>query len=113
VAVIAGAIMVLVCVLVGFTMAGGKIGALVHVSEFITIGGAATGALIMASSKKVISDLFRGVMQALKGSAYGKPTCVELFQLLYALAHQVRQEGLLALDPTSPARMRARCSVST
>jgi chemotaxis protein MotA len=104
VAVVIGAILVLVAVLVGFTMAGGKIGALVHVSEIITIGGAALGALITMSSKKVIKDLVRGVIQAVKGSAYGKKTCVELFQLLYALARQVRQEGLLALDShiTSP-----------
>ncbi len=97
-AVIIGAILVLVAVLVGFTMAGGKVGTLVHISEVITIGGAAFGALIMMSSKKVIKDLFRGVLQAIKGSAYGKATCVQLFQLLYALSRQVRQEGLLALD---------------
>jgi chemotaxis protein MotA len=98
VAVIVGAILVLVAVLVGFSMAGGKVGALMHLSEVVTIGGATLGALIMMSSKKVIMDLLRGVLQTIKGSAYGKPACNELFQLLYALARQVRQEGLLALD---------------
>lgn len=79
-------------------MAGGKIAALIHLSEFITIGGAAIGALVMMSPKKVIVDLFRGVMQTIKGSPYGKATCTELFRLLYSLARLVRQEGLLALD---------------
>jgi chemotaxis protein MotA len=104
VAVIIGGIVVLASVLVGFTMAGGKIEALLHVSEFITIGGAAFGALILMTPKKVIKDLVRNVIQALKGSAYGKPACSELFGLLYALARLVRQEGLLALDThvTSP-----------
>ncbi len=96
--VIGGGALVLICVLVGFTMAGGKIGALIHVSEFITIGGAALGALIMMSPKKVIVDLIRGLIQLVKGSLYGKPVCSELFRLLYALARLVRQEGLLALD---------------
>src|SRR5580700_9992540 len=79
-------------------MAGGKIGALIHPSEFVTIGGATLGALILMSPKKILSDLFRGILQAFKGSLYAKPTCNELFRLLYALARLVRQEGLLALD---------------
>lgn len=96
--VIAGGVIVLVAVLVGFSMAGGKVGALIHLSEFITIGGAAFGALIMMSPIKVIKDLIRGILQTLKGSPYGKATCTDLFRLLYALARLVRQEGLLALD---------------
>jgi len=98
VVVIAGGVIVLVAVLVGFSMAGGKVGALIHLSEFITIGGAAIGALIMMSPVKVIKDLIRGVLQTIKGSPYGKATCSELLRLLYALARLVRQEGLLALD---------------
>ncbi|MBY0457254.1 MAG: flagellar motor stator protein MotA, partial [Gemmataceae bacterium] len=47
---------------------------------------------------RVLKDIVRGVLQTLKGSAYGKPACVELFKLQYALARLVRQEGLLALD---------------
>jgi chemotaxis protein MotA len=104
VVVIAGAVMVLAAVLIGFSMAGGHPHALLHLSEFVTIGGASIGALIVMSPKKVIGDLIRGVVQTLKGSPYGKAACVELFQTFFALARQVRQEGLLALDGhvTSP-----------
>jgi len=91
-------LVVLISVLVGFSMAGGKVGALIHLSEFVTIGGATFGALIIMAPVKVIKDLIRGIMQTLKGSAYGKATCTELFKLLYSLARLVRQEGLLALD---------------
>jgi chemotaxis protein MotA len=98
VVVIGGALVVLISVLVGFSMAGGKIGALIHLSEFVTIGGATLGALLIMSPMKVIKDLLRGILQTLKGSAYGKATCSEMFKLLYALARLVRQEGLLALD---------------
>ena len=96
--VIVGAVIVLVSVLVGFSMAGGKVGSLIHLSEFVTIGGATFGALVIMSPLKVIKDLFRGVLQTVKGSPYGKATCAELFKLLYSLARLVRQEGLLALD---------------
>jgi chemotaxis protein MotA len=98
VVVIVGAIIVLGAVLTGFSMAGGSVGSLIHLSEFVTIGGASLGALIVMSPKKVLKDLFRGLLQTVKGSPYGKPTCLELFGLLYAIARLVRQEGLLALD---------------
>ncbi|AMV25037.1 Motility protein A [Gemmata sp. SH-PL17] len=109
--VIVGAVIVLVSVLVGFSMAGGKVAALIHLSEFVTIGGASFGALILMSPVKVIKDLVRGVLQTIKGSSFGKAACVDLLKLQYALARLVRQEGLLALDthvtnPDSSALLR-------
>ncbi len=96
--VVGGCVIVLVAVLVGFSMAGGRVGALIHLSEFVTIGGASFGALIIMSPKKVLVDLIRSVIQIIKGSPYTKPTYVELFALLYALTQMVRREGLLAID---------------
>src|SRR5438270_9625270 len=97
-AVIVGLIMVLGAVLLGFNMAGGHVGALVHLSEFVTIGGSSFGALIIMSPKKVLVDLVRGVIQVIKGTPYNKQMCTELFQLLYDLARLARREGILALD---------------
>jgi chemotaxis protein MotA len=96
--VVVGIIIVLSAVLIGFTMAGGHVGALIHPSEFITIGGAAFGALVVMSPKKVLVDLFKAVLQLLKGSPYNKATYVELFKLLYVLAKLVRRDGMLALE---------------
>ena len=96
--VIIGGVIVMGAVLVGFSMAGGKPMSLLHLSEFVTIGGATVGALIIMSPFKVIKDILRGIMTTLKGSPYGKPTCLELFRVLYALARVVRQEGALGLE---------------
>ncbi len=96
--VIGGCIIVLVAVLVGFSMAGGHVGALLHPSEFVTIGGASFGALIIMSPKKVLLDLVRSVILVVKGSPYTRPMYLELFALLFALTQLVRREGLLALD---------------
>jgi len=96
--VIIGLVIVLVAVLVGFTMAGGHIGALIHLSEFVTIGGASLGALIIMSPKKVLLDLVRGMIQVIKGSPYNRKTYVELFELMYSIAWLVRREGIIALD---------------
>ncbi len=97
-AVIAGCIVVLGAVLAGFMMAGGHVGALIHLSEFVTIGGASLGALLVMSPKKVLMDLIRAVLQLLKGSPYSRQTYGELFQLLYALARMVLRDGVLSLD---------------
>jgi chemotaxis protein MotA len=96
--VVGGLVFVIIAVLVGFSMAGGHIGALLHPSEIVTIGGASLGAAIVMSPKKVLADLARGVLQAVKGTPYGKATYTELFELLYELTRTARREGILALD---------------
>lgn len=96
--VIFGCIFVLGAVIAGFTMAGGKVGALIHLSEFVTIGGSALGALIIMSPKKVLVDLMRGMIQVLKGSPYNRRTYFELFGLLFEITRTVRRDGMLALE---------------
>ena len=59
-------------ILIGYTMAGGHIHALIHLSEFITIGGAAIGAMIISSPPKVLMDMMRSLLQFLKGTPYNK-----------------------------------------
>lgn len=93
-----GTVLVFVAVLVGFTMAGGNVGALIHPSELVTIGGASLGALIVMSPKKVLTDLVRGLIQVMKGSPFGKAMYADLFKLLYALSRLARRDGLIALD---------------
>jgi chemotaxis protein MotA len=97
-AVIIGGVMVLAAVLIGFSMAGGHVHALIHPSEFVTIGGSTFGALVIMSPKKVLIDLFRGVLQGIKGSPYNKALCIDLCKLLYGLARVVRQDGVLGLE---------------
>jgi chemotaxis protein MotA len=95
---IGGCLVVLIAVLVGFTMSGGHIGALLHPSELVTIGGASLGALIIMSPKQVLVDLVRSIVQVVKGTPYNRATYVELFDLLYSAARITRRDGLLALE---------------
>ena len=97
-AVILGGIFVIVSILIGFSMAGGKVGALIHISEFITIGGASLGAMVIMAPRKVLGDLARGLLQFLKGSPYNKAAYVELLGLFNTLAKMIRRDGLLSLD---------------
>ncbi len=96
--VIVGFIVVLGAVLGGFSMAGGHVGALLHISEFIVIGGAALGALIVMSPKKVILDIVKGLLQTLKGAPYDRKAYEELIKALYEMFMLGRREGMIALE---------------
>jgi len=96
--VIVGCIVVIGAVLAGFTWAGGHVGALIHPSEIVTIGGASFGAMIVMSPKKVLVDLFKGLVQAVKGSPFNKVMYADLFRLMYDLLRTARREGLLGLE---------------
>jgi chemotaxis protein MotA len=64
----------------------------------LTIGGAALGAMIVMSPTKVLFDLVRGIIQAVKGSPFNKQTYQELFKALYDLLRTARREGLMILE---------------
>lgn len=96
--VVVGCIVVIGAVLAGFTWSGGHIGALIHPAEIVTIGGASMGALIMMSPKKVLVDLMRGVMQAMKGAPFNKGAYRDLFGLLYDIMSVARRDGMLGLE---------------
>lgn len=96
--VLGGLGIVMACVLIGYTMAGGHIHALIHPSEFVTIGGASLGALVIMSPKRVLIDLMKSIPKVLKGSPYTKAKYADLFGLLYSLARMIRRDGLIALD---------------
>jgi chemotaxis protein MotA len=97
--VIVGCIIVVGAVLAGFTMAGGHIGALMHLSEIVTIGGASLGALIVMSPKNVLVDVLRSMVQVVKGSPYNRQAYAELFALLGDITRKIRRDGILALEP--------------
>jgi chemotaxis protein MotA len=97
--VVIGGIVVIAAVVGGFTMAGGHVHSLIHPSEIVTIGGAALGALIVMSPKRVLIDLFKGMLQAVKGSPYGKKAYTEMFGALYEMFRMAYREGMLVLEP--------------
>lgn len=96
--VLLGMLVVLGAVLGGFMMAGGHIGVLIHVSEFVVIGGAAIGALIVMSPKKVLIDMFKGLIMTLKGAPYGRAAYEDLLKAMYELFLLGKRAGMIALE---------------
>jgi chemotaxis protein MotA len=96
--ILAGAIIVLASVLGGFTMLGGQVHTLMHLSEFITIGGAALGALVIMSPKQVLIQLAQQIGYALRGTPYNRTAYEDLLKALYELFQLARRNGMIALE---------------
>lgn len=96
--IIIGCIIVTLSVLGGFMMGGGHVGALMHPNELIIIGGGAFGALIIMSPKKVLIDMFKGIINCLKGAPHSKAAYEELLKVLYELFLLGRRNGMIALE---------------
>jgi chemotaxis protein MotA len=96
--IIIGSLVVLGSVIGGFVFAGGKVGALIQISEYIVICGAAAGALIIMSPVKVLMDLINKILLALKGAPYTKTAYEELLKALYELFLLGRRNGMIALE---------------
>ncbi|HYG35197.1 MAG TPA: flagellar motor stator protein MotA [Clostridia bacterium] len=96
--IIIGAIIVFASVIGGFMMAGGHVGTLIQVSEFVVICGAALGSLIIMSPKQVLVDMVKQIIGALKGSPYNRSSYEQLFKALYELFLLGRRNGMIALE---------------
>jgi chemotaxis protein MotA len=97
--VIIGFIIVTGCVLGGFVLSGGQVGALIHPAEILTIAGASIGALVVMSPVKVLKDLMKGILLSLKGTPFNKGAYEELFKAMYELFRLARRSGFLSLEP--------------
>ena len=85
-------------ILLGYTMEGGKIAALMQFTEFIIIGGAGLGSVLVANPIPVVMKTFKSCIGLLKGNPYTKAKYMELMQMLYDLFMLARREGLVSLD---------------
>lgn len=95
---IVGSIVVLVCVLGGYTAMGGKLGVLWQPFEFVIIFGAAVGAFIIGTPKSVVVKTGSALKDMLSGSPYTKENYLELLGVLYAIFKLARTKGMLALE---------------
>jgi chemotaxis protein MotA len=95
---IVGLVLVFGCVLGGFTMHGGHLGALWQPNELLIIGGAAIGALVIANPVSVTKRVGSGIAKLLKGSPYKKGHYLELFGVMFELLSIARKEGMMGLE---------------
>ncbi len=96
--VVVGLAIVMASILIGYTMHGGKVAALMQYTEFIIIGGSALGSVVLGYSFKSTLLVFKTCIGLLKGNPYKKQTFLELLQAMFDLFMLARKDGLLALE---------------
>jgi chemotaxis protein MotA len=96
--IIIGAVVVLGSLVTGFSMAGGSIGALIQISEFITIGGAAIGALLIMAPLPTIKKIISAITGALGEKHLEKEEYMLLLKTLYDIFLVAQRDGLLAIE---------------
>ncbi len=97
-AVIAGAIFVVLCTFGGYVAMGGKLYVLWQPFEVVIIVGAAIGAYITANTPAVLKGTVHTFKASLKGPSYKKDHYVELLGVLYQILKLAKTKGNLALE---------------
>lgn len=82
----------------GFTYGGGKVGALFHLAEVVTIASMAMGAMIIMSPAKVLKQIVKMAINCLKGAPFKKKDFEELLKVMYELFVLGRRNGMIALE---------------
>ncbi len=96
--VIIGLVALTASIVVGYTMHGGKIAALVQISELIIIGGAGLSSMIASTSIGTVVAIFKDVLGLLKPDPFSRASYVEALQMLHEVSSLARRDGLLALE---------------
>jgi chemotaxis protein MotA len=95
---IIGIVVVLGSVLGGFSIAGGRIPALFHVSEIVVILGTALGTVLISTPRPVIKIMVGKLVTVFKGTPFASTTYLDALRLLYELFQLARKDGLVAIE---------------
>jgi chemotaxis protein MotA len=95
---IIGLLIVLASVAGGFTIAGGHLGALFHISEIVTIGGIAIGTVLISTPGTVLKALGGKLGVVFKGNKFTRELYLDSLKMLYELFQIARKDGLVAIE---------------
>lgn len=93
-----GVVVVLGCVVTGYTMHGGKLGILWQPTEFIIILGAAIGSFIIGTPGAAIKETLSSLKYLMKGMPYNKKDYTELLVMLNTTFKTMRSKGMLEIE---------------
>jgi chemotaxis protein MotA len=95
---IIGLLVVLGAVAGGFTIAGGHLPALFHVSEIIVIGGVAFGTVLISTPGPILKSMGAKLGGVFKGNRFTKVVYLDALKMLYELFQIARKDGLVAIE---------------
>jgi chemotaxis protein MotA len=95
---IAGFLIVIASVLIGYLWHGGSLTLLWQPSELVIILGAAVGAFIASSTRYSIRQCLVSIKQVFFPRAIGKETYTQTLTLLYALFSKMHRDGIISIE---------------
>ena len=95
---ILGYLIVLGSTLGGFMFAGGKVGLLFPISEYIIIIGISIGLMVIASPVSLLKSIVKKIKVAFRNQAVPTSDYTDLLKLLYELFTKARRGGLIAIE---------------
>jgi chemotaxis protein MotA len=93
-----GILVVIGSVVGGFTIAGGKLLALFHISEIVVIVGTAVGTVLISTPANVLGDMVGKLASVLQPSPFTKTLYLDALKMLYELFQLARRDGLVAIE---------------
>jgi chemotaxis protein MotA len=94
---IIGLVVVVASIVGGFTLAGGNLLALFHISEIIVIAGTALGTFLIANPPRVVFGTL-GKLPRLFAAGGGKGLYLDALKLMFELFQIARRDGLVAIE---------------
>jgi chemotaxis protein MotA len=95
---IVGLAVVIISVLGGFTIAGGKVPALFHLSEIIVICGTAVGTVLISTPPSVLKILGANTALVMRPSPFTKTLYLDALKMLFELFQIAQRDGLVAIE---------------
>ena len=95
---IIGILIVLGAIIGGFTMAGGHLAALFHLSEIVVIVGVAVGTVFVSTPGPVLKAMGGKLGVVFKGNRFGRVLYLDALKMLYELFQIARKDGLVAIE---------------
>lgn len=95
---VGGVLIVIGCLIGGYTWAGGHLLALFQPAELLIIGGAGLGAFLISNPGRALRECLHSLPILFKGSPYNKSYHMEGLALMYTLLAKVRKDGLMSIE---------------
>ncbi len=93
-----GLLVVTGAVIGGFTMGGGQVMSLFHLSEIVVIAGTSLGTVLVSAPLPAIMALTRKLPQLIQPSPFSKALYLDALKMMYELFQIARKDGLVAIE---------------
>lgn len=93
-----GMIAILAAILGGFTIGGGKIAALFHISEFAVVGGTALGSVLISTPGPTLKALMADLPHVIKPNPFHRGLYLDGLKMLFELFQIAQRDGLVAIE---------------